>query len=132
MKKIFTAVSAVSFASLVAVFAPFVASAQSLSSLNNINDVSNRFTSILNTATVLIISIAVIWIIINVVRFFVGAKDSEKRHDGIMQVIWGIVGIFIIISIWGLVSILKNSFGTNDTASQGINNVEVQSVPQIQ
>ena len=132
MKKILTAVSAVSFASLVAVFAPMIASAQSLSALNNINDVSDRFTSILNTATVLIVSIAIVWIIINVVRFFVAASDSEKPHAGMMQVIWGIVGVFIIISIWGLVSILKNSFGTNNTASQGINNVEVQSVPPIQ
>jgi len=129
MKKIFAVVT---FGSLIAVFAPLMASAQSLSALNNINDVSDRFTSILNTATVLIVSVAVIWIIINVVIYLVGGKDSEKRHEGLMRIVWGIVGLFVIISIWGLVSILKNSFGTNNTASQGINNVEVQSVPPIQ
>ena len=126
MKKIFAAIALA--------FAPAIASAQQLGAINNINDVTNKFTSILNTTTVIIVSIAVLWIVINVVRYLVGGKDSEKRKEGGMRIFFGIVGLFVIISIWGIVSIFKNSFATNNTASQGISNVQIQAGqgPQIQ
>ena len=123
MKKIFAAV--------VLAFAPAIASAQQLSAINNINDVTSKFTSILNTVTVLLVSISVLWIIINVVLYLVGGKDSEKRTEGGKRILYGIIGLFVIISIWGLVSILKNSFATNNTSSQDINNVLPSQIPQV-
>jgi hypothetical protein len=114
--------------------APGVASAQTLSSINNINQLSTKFTGILNTITVLLISLAVVWIIISVVRYLIAGGDSEKRKEGGLRILWGIVGLFVIVSIWGLVSILTNSFATTNTASQGIQNVQINpnSVPQVQ
>ncbi len=126
MKKIFAAIALA--------FAPAIASAQQLGAINNINDVTAKFTSILNTTTVIIVAVAVLWIIINVVRYLVGGKDSEKRKEGGMRILFGVIGLFVIISIWGLVSIFKNSFVTNDTARQNVGNVQIQpgTVPQIQ
>ena len=111
---------------------PAAASAQSLSSLNNVNQVATRFTSLLNTFTVLLISLAVVWIIINVVRYLI-MKGPEERKEGGLRILYGIIGLFVIISIWGLVSILQNSFGTTNTASQGINNIQIDTnqVPQV-
>ena len=125
MKKLFAFVVA---------FVPGIASAQTLASLNNINDVSNKFTGILNQITILLISLAVLWIIISVVRYLIAGGDSEKRKEGGLRILWGIVGLFVIVSIWGLVSILTNSFATTNTASQGIHNIQINpgSVPQVQ
>ncbi len=111
---------------------PVAASAQALSSLNNVNQVATRFTSLLNTFTVLLISLAVVWIIINVVRYLI-VKGPEERKEGGMRILMGVIGLFVIISIWGLVSVLQNSFGTTNTASEGINNVQIQTdqVPQV-
>lgn len=115
-------------------FAPSMAFAQTLSSLNNINQVTARFTSILNTITVILISIAVVWIIISVVRYLIAGGDATARKEGGLRILWGVVGLFVIVSIWGLVSILTNSLATTNTASQGIQNVQINpgSVPQVQ
>jgi bacteriorhodopsin len=112
---------------------PAAASAQALSSLNNVNQVATRFTSLLNTFTVLLISLAVVWIIINVVRYLI-VKGPEERKEGGLRILYGVIGLFVIISIWGLVSVLQNSFGTTNTASQGINNVQIQTnqIPLVQ
>ena len=125
MKKLFA---------FIVTLAPGVASAQTLSSINNINQVASKFTGILNTITVLLISLAVLWIIISVVRYLIAGGDSEKRKEGGLRILWGIVGLFVIVSIWGLVSILTNSFATTNTASQGIQNIQINpnSVPQVQ
>ena len=119
---------------LVLTFAPSFAFAQTLSSINNINQLSAKFTGILNTITVLLISVAVVWIIISVVRYLIAGGDAEKRKEGGLRILWGIVGLFVIVSIWGLVSILTNSFATTNTASQGIQNIQINpnSIPNVQ
>ena len=44
------------------------------------------------------------------------ADDPESRGTIGKAIIWGIVGLFVILSIWGLVAILSNTFRTNTTA----------------
>jgi glycerol-3-phosphate acyltransferase PlsY len=38
--------------------------------------------------------------------------DEEKRTTGRNTMIYGIVAIFVILSVWGLVNILNGTFGT--------------------
>ncbi|MFT6829799.1 MAG: hypothetical protein ACJAV6_000636, partial [Candidatus Paceibacteria bacterium] len=35
------------------------------------------------------------------------AKRNEKKQ----QIFWGIIGLFVIVSIWGLVAVVGRSFG---------------------
>lgn len=77
------------------------------------NGVTSKLTNLGNTVVVLLISFAVIWIIVNVVRYLIAGGDGEKRKAGGLAILWGVVGLFVILSIWGLVAILKNTFSTN-------------------
>ncbi len=66
-----------------------------------------------NTAITILIAFAIIYIIYGIVRFLIaGSGDPEKRKQGRDTILWGVVGLFVILSIWGLVAILKNSFNT--------------------
>ncbi len=38
-----------------------------------------------------------------------GGKDNEDKKQ---QIFWGIIGLFVILSIWGLVAVVGNTFGT--------------------
>jgi bacteriorhodopsin len=109
-------------AALLAFAVPAFASAQALSTITNVNQVSTRIVSLINTFTVILIAIAVVWIIFNVIRYLV-VKGPEDRKEGGLRILYGIIGLFVIISIWGLVSILQNSFSTSNSSSQGVNNV---------
>jgi hypothetical protein len=91
--------------------APVSAFAQQITDANG---VTNKLTNLGNTVVVLLISFAVIWIIVNVVRYLIAGGDEEARKKGGMSILWGIVGLFVILSIWGLVAILRNTFATND------------------
>jgi cbb3-type cytochrome oxidase cytochrome c subunit len=44
-----------------------------------------------------------------------GAGDDTQRAEAQKLVFWGVVGIFIMISIWGLVRILINTFNLDTT-----------------
>lgn len=107
---------------IIAFASPSVALAQSLAPITNINDVTNKALSIGNTVTYLLVALAVIFIVWNVVMYMIKAGDDGARKAAGLNVLWGIVGLFVIVSIWGLVNILTNSFKTVPT-KQPIPNV---------
>lgn len=41
------------------------------------------------------------------------SEGGEKKEEGKQYMLWGIVGIFVMVSVWGLVNILKGTFGLN-------------------
>lgn len=57
----------------------------------------------------LLFSIALVFFIIGIVKFFVGGE--EKLAEAKQMALWGIIGLFVMFSVWGLVNILINTFG---------------------
>ncbi len=106
----------------IASFLPSVAFAQAIT---DVNSLTYKLTNIGNIFIEILIAFAVIYIIFNVVRFIVSDAGSEKRTGYRDGVLWGIVGLFVILSIWGLVRILTNTFRTDSTAP-------VNQYPQVQ
>lgn len=41
----------------------------------------------------------------------INPNNEEKRKQGKQYMIWGIIALFVMVSIWGLVAILTNTFG---------------------
>src|SRR4051812_32893723 len=97
---------------LLAFFIPAVASAQVIT---DVNSLTNKLTNLGNTFIQILIAFAVAYIIFNVVRFIMASDDPEKRKPLQGAIIWGIVGLFVILSIWGLVNILRGTFRTDTT-----------------
>lgn len=100
--------------------APLSAFAQEIT---NLDGLTTKATNIGTVAVTLLISFSVIWIVVNVVRYLIAGGEDDRKKGG-MAILWGIVGLFLILSIWGLVAILKNTFSTD-------NNVKRDQFPQI-
>ncbi len=102
------------FIAIVAVLVPSVAMAQTV--INDAGSLTNKLTNLGNTFIGLLIAAAVIFIIWHAVMFIVKASDEAERGKHRSGVLWGIVGLAIILSIWGLVAILRNTFATDNRA----------------
>ena len=61
-----------------------------------------------------VISLAVLVILWGVFNYIAGAGDEEKRAQAKQYIIWGIIGLFVMVSVWGLVNVLKNTFNLNN------------------
>ncbi len=66
--------------------------------------------NLLNSVMPVIIALGVVYFIWGVVSYVVGS-DEEAKKKGRDRIIYGIIGLVVIVSIWGLVAILKNTFG---------------------
>ena len=43
--------------------------------------------------------------------FFLGATDEAKQKEGREFVVWGLLGLVVLFSVWGLVNVLLMTFG---------------------
>lgn len=106
MKKIAYAGAALAF--------PFFALAQTVSS---VQDLASFVINLINNVAVpLVFALAFIVFIWGIVRYFIfGGHDPKKQAEGRQLMIWGIVGFFLMVSVWGLVHILTGTLNLNNT-----------------
>jgi len=73
-----------------------------------------------NVAVPLVFALAFIVFIWGVFTYFIlGAADGEKRDTGKSFMLYGIIGFFVMISVWGLVHILTGSVRLNNNTPGG-------------
>jgi len=105
---------------------PFVASAQV--TVTNVGDILNLISAFINTLLPLIIALAVLVFVWGVFKYVTAGDDEEARKSGRQLMINGVIAIFVMVSVWGLVNILVNTFNLN-TSSQ--NAPTFQPIPTI-
>lgn len=66
--------------------------------------------TLIKSVVPLLFSLAVVGFIWGVIQYFINAENEEKRKKGKTYMIWGLVALFVMISMWGLVGILTNTF----------------------
>jgi len=98
--------------------APLVALAQSLNQTQNstIASLVNLIIYYLNEALVLLMALSVVIFVWYVIKYFV--LPNEKRSEGANYIMYSLIGFFVILSFWGLVNILQNTFGLNNTTNR--------------
>lgn len=57
------------------------------------------------------VALALAYTLYSVFQFMAAVDDSQQREEKKQQIFWGIIGLFVITSIWALVAIIGESFG---------------------
>ncbi|MFA6416300.1 MAG: hypothetical protein WCW56_02305 [Candidatus Paceibacterota bacterium] len=77
-----------------------------------VTDISSLFTffqGLMSAILPILIGLAVIFFIWSLLMFL--KESGSKKDEAKSQMIWGIVIIFVMVSVWGLVGILQGSLG---------------------
>ena len=106
---------------------PVVAFAQVSGAVNNVDDILAFVSALLNAVFPVLVALAVIVLIWGIFKFILNAGDEEARKTGRSMILWGIIGIFLMLSIWGLVNILSSSVSLNNTIPTAPNPVPTTS-----
>lgn len=74
---------------------------------------SSGLIGVLNTVVVPIIFTlafaAFVWGVVN--YFFLHGGDETKREEGREFILWGIIGIVVLFSVWGFVNLMLSTLG---------------------
>ena len=87
--------------SLVAFALPLI----SLAAINNVSDAGSFIINTINNVLVpVLFAIAFIVFLWGAFKVFIlGAQSEETKEQGKNLMLWGLIGFFVMVSIWGLV-----------------------------
>lgn len=94
----------------------------SLAAINNLSDVGSFIINVINNILVPVLFaiafIVFLWGAFD--TFILGANSEDVKEKGKNLMLWGLIGFFVMVSVWGLVNILTGtiSFGNNTGPSQ--------------
>lgn len=67
--------------------------------------------NILNPLIEMAFVIALVVFLFGLMEFLRGANSEEKRRDGKQHMLWGVVGLLIMLTVYGLITLLMATFG---------------------
>jgi len=67
--------------------------------------------NVVNPVIYFVIALAFVLFLYGVFMFIKNADDAEKRKEGQSHMFWGIVGLFIMLSVRGIIYIILSSMG---------------------
>jgi len=96
---------------LLSAFMPLLASAQ---------DLQNLFLSfgiLLDIVIPVVVALALLYFFWGLAQFILKAGGDTGIEEGKKKMVWGIIALFVMLSIWGFVSLLSFTIFGSDTGS---------------
>jgi hypothetical protein len=82
--------------------------------INDIPTLICKIGSILNSLVPVLIALGIVYFVYGVITYVI-SSDEEAKKAGRNRIIYGIIGLAVIVGVWGLVRIVTNTFGLNNT-----------------
>ena len=71
--------------------------------------VLNLANVILNPLIRLMFAVALVVFLWGIIEYIKGAGSPDSREQGTKHIIWGLVGLFIMVSVYGILTLFKNT-----------------------
>lgn len=110
MKKLYIYVAGVTTFAV----SPLLVSAQ----LENIEGLMGTVLDLLGILVLIIIALALVFFLWGVAKFILNAGDAEAQSQGKQIMFWGIIALFVMVSVWGLVNFVGDAFNLDDSPVQ--------------
>ncbi|MDO8523220.1 MAG: hypothetical protein Q7S12_02980 [bacterium] len=83
----------------------------------NVQSILGQVSAILNLVIPILMILATVVFLWGVITYITAGGDEEKAKAGRGYIIWGLIGLFAMVAIWGLVLALVSTF---QVGGQGI------------
>ena len=79
--------------------------------IGNLTDLINFGTCTLMKSVVpLLVGLAIVGFVYGIIKYFLNPDNEEKRKQGKDFMLWGLIALFVMVSIWALVGIFTGTF----------------------
>ncbi len=72
---------------------------------------------VLNPLIIMMFAVALLFFLYGVVEFIMNSDKSDERELGKNHIIWGVVGMFIMFSVYAILRMIENTFGITHNAN---------------
>lgn len=74
----------------------------------------DEFGNIATLIIILLMVVATVVFIYGVLKYILAGGSEQRKKEGQSMIMWGLIGLFILVAMWGLVIILENTFGVEE------------------
>lgn len=85
----------------------------------DLGDVLAKLIGYLNYIVPALITVAVVYFVWGVISFIISSEEEAKKK-GKTKIINGLIGLFVIVSFWGIIAIVQRSLEVNPYPSGDI------------
>jgi hypothetical protein len=83
---------------------------------------------IINPLILLVFAAGFFYFMWGLVKFLFNSTSGEASDDGKQHMLWGIVGMFIMVSAWGILTILLDTFGIDPDSAVDTNSFRAPNI----
>ncbi len=95
-------------------FSPVLAFAQDAdTTVANLEGIVQLLTNLFNNIIPLLIAVAVVYFFWGLITFLRASGDPKAIEAGRSQMIWGVIAIAVMVSLFGLINFLQNTLGVD-------------------
>lgn len=102
-------------------FAPMVAGAQNL---NNIDTLLENIGDLVSAALPIVVGLALLGFFWGLMKFIFSAGDEGEQEKGKKIMIYGVITLFVMVAVWGLVGFVADSLGVDTDGDAVVPGVE--------
>lgn len=103
-----------------AVLLPAIASAQ----LGNVENLLEAIGRLVSLATPIVVGLALIAFFWGLVKYIFSAGEEDSKKEGIRLMIGGVIAIFVIVSLVGIIKFIGNAVGVGQGGKLDVPKVE--------
>ena len=75
-------------------------------------DLYTKFLAVIvNPGVSLLFGAAVLYFVYGVVKYIKESESDEGRREGRNHILWSTIGLFVMISVWGIMRLIANTLG---------------------
>lgn len=89
--------------------------------LDGPNVLDRLVTLILNPLILLIFSFALLLFLWGLLEFLWNSANAKDHKEGTQHMIWGVIGMFIMVGAYGIITLIVNTFGLSVPTIQQTN-----------
>lgn len=68
---------------------------------------------IINPLIYLLFALAILFFLYGMLEFILNQQNEEKKTTGKSHMLWGIIGITIMLGVWTILGVILNTIGVN-------------------
>jgi uncharacterized membrane protein YraQ (UPF0718 family) len=84
-------------------------------SMKTIEGIINWATCLLSRSVIPLLFALVVAFIWGVIQFYLNPENEEKRKKGKSFIVGGLIALFVMVAMWGIVGIFTNTFNVGNT-----------------
>ena len=82
----------------------------------DLNGVLETIGGLINLATPIVVALALLYFFWGLAQYILNQGNEEKKKSGKEVMIWGILALFIMVSVWGIINVVRDTFDLDDNS----------------